>query len=67
MGFQHLTPEQRQAMARKGGLKAQATGKAHRWTHETGKAAGRRGFAQWGRNAAARNAQREEGGDGERD
>lgn len=41
-GFASMTPEQRSRIARLGGLAAQASGKAHRWTSEEARqAAGR--------------------------
>lgn len=42
-GFASMTPEQRRAIARKGGLSAQAQGKAHRWTSEEAAIAGKKG------------------------
>jgi uncharacterized protein len=42
-GFAALSPEARRELARKGGRAAQATGMAHRFTPEEGKAAGRKG------------------------
>lgn len=39
MGFQHLTPEQRKAIAKKGGTTAQASGKGYRWNEVTGREA----------------------------
>lgn len=42
-GFAALTPEQRRAIARQGGLTAQAVGRAHRWTSEQARIAGRKG------------------------
>ena len=42
-GFALLTPEQRKAVARKGGIKAQALGVAHRFTSKEASAAGKIG------------------------
>lgn len=42
-GFAALSPEQRRAIARKGGRAVHALGRAHEWTHEEAKAAGRIG------------------------
>ena len=43
-GFANLTPKARAAMASKGGIAAQASGKAHRWTTvEQAREAGRKG------------------------
>jgi general stress protein YciG len=42
-GFAALPPEQRRAIARQGGLTAQAAGNAHRWTPEQARIAGRKG------------------------
>ncbi|HXU23075.1 MAG TPA: hypothetical protein VN697_03485 [Tepidiformaceae bacterium] len=42
-GFANLSPKERTAVASKGGLAAQASGKAHRWTPEQAKAAGSKG------------------------
>lgn len=42
-GFAAMTPEQRSAIARRGGLAAQARGTAHRWTSEEAAEAGRKG------------------------
>ncbi|MGK3994987.1 hypothetical protein WME86_16875 [Sorangium sp. So ce1024] len=39
-GFATLDPEQRRAMAQRGGKAAHARGKAHRWDRETARAAG---------------------------
>jgi general stress protein YciG len=39
-GFAGMTPEKHREIARKGGLTAQATGRAHRWDSESGRAAG---------------------------
>lgn len=44
-GFAHFTPEQRRAIAAKGGRAARDSGKAHRFTPETGRAAGALGGA----------------------
>jgi general stress protein YciG len=42
-GFAALTPERRREIASMGGRTAQANGVSHRWTSETGAAAGRKG------------------------
>lgn len=42
-GFAAMTPEQRRAIASKGGKSAHAKGVAHHWTRETAVAAGRKG------------------------
>ena len=42
-GFAMLTPKERSAMASKAGIAAQASGKAHRWTLEEARVAGRKG------------------------
>lgn len=42
-GFACLTPEQRRAIARKGGTNAHAQGVAHRWTTEEARSAGQKG------------------------
>jgi uncharacterized protein len=42
-GFAAMTPEQRRAVASKGGKAAQAQGTCHRYTSETGRQAGRKG------------------------
>jgi general stress protein YciG len=39
-GFAAMSPERRKAIASKGGQIAQANGRAHRWTSESGRAAG---------------------------
>ncbi len=38
-GFAAMTRAERSAIASKGGKKAQASGRGHRWTSETGRAA----------------------------
>lgn len=42
-GFAHMSPERRSEIARMGGLAAQASGKAHKWTSEEAKAVGAKG------------------------
>lgn len=42
-GFAAMTPEQRQAIARKGGQTAHAMGVAHKYTSEEGRSAGQKG------------------------
>ncbi len=42
-GFASLTPEQRTVIARKGGKRAHALGRAHQWTPEEAARAGRKG------------------------
>lgn len=42
-GFARLTEEQRSEIASRGGKKAWALGKAHKFTHEEAKEAGRKG------------------------
>lgn len=42
-GFQHLTPEQRKEISRKGGRAAHITGTAHEFTSAEAKAAGSKG------------------------
>lgn len=46
LGFAALMPEERQAIARKGGRTAHALGIAHEYTPETARAAGRKGGAK---------------------
>jgi len=41
--FNKFSPERRREIARKGGLAAQASGVAHRWTSETAREAGKIG------------------------
>lgn len=41
-GFASLTPERRAEVGRMGGLAAQETGRAHRWSCEEAQAAGRK-------------------------
>jgi hypothetical protein len=43
VGFQLLSKEERRLVSRKGGIAAQATGRAHRFTRETAQSAGRLG------------------------
>lgn len=72
-GFAAMSPEARQAISRKGGKAAHAAGKAHEFTEDEARAAGRKGgkktaanrehMAEIGRaGAAAREANREGGG-----
>ena len=42
-GFSGMDPEKHREIARKGGKAAQATGKAHKFTTEEAKEAGRKG------------------------
>jgi general stress protein YciG len=56
-GFAAMTPERRKAIARKGGQQAQATGRAHRWNSESGRAAG---IVGGDRSAIARAARKQE-------
>lgn len=42
-GFASMTPEMRREIARKGGVAAHASGKAHHFTHEKAVEAGRKG------------------------
>jgi general stress protein YciG len=42
-GFLSMTPEQRSAIASKGGRAAHALGRAHKWSSEEAQAAGRKG------------------------
>jgi general stress protein YciG len=42
-GFASMTPEQRRAIASKGGKASQATGRAHQYTTEEAKVAGAKG------------------------
>jgi uncharacterized protein len=42
-GFASLSPEMRRHIAGKGGRAAQEMGKAHQWTSEEARAAGRKG------------------------
>jgi len=42
-GFANMAPADRSAVSSKGGLAAQASGKAHRWTSEQAKIAGSKG------------------------
>lgn len=44
-GFASMSPEQRRAVASRGGKAAQERGVAHRFTSATGRAAGRKGGA----------------------
>lgn len=44
-GFATLSPEQRRAIASKGGKAAHAKGRAHRWSREEARAAGLNGAA----------------------
>lgn len=39
----HLSPEQRRAIASKGGKAAHASGRAHQWSSQEAQAAGRKG------------------------
>lgn len=41
-GFAALSPEKRSEIARKGGLKVQAMGKAHKWTTDTARDAAKK-------------------------
>jgi general stress protein YciG len=56
-GFAAMSPERRTAIARKGGQQAQATGRAHRWNSESGRAAG---IVGGDRSAIARAARKQE-------
>lgn len=58
-GFAVMTPEQRSAISRKGGIAAHAAGSAHRFTPEEARAAGKRGgvASQRSRREAARGEQ----------
>ena len=49
-GFAAMTPEQRKAIAQKGGRAAHEKGTAHEWTSEEARVAGRKG----GRASSAR-------------
>lgn len=42
-GFASMSPEKKREIASKGGKAAHARGRAHRWTSEEAKAAGRKG------------------------
>lgn len=42
-GFAAMKPEDQKALASKGGKAAHALGRAHKWTSEEAKAAGRKG------------------------
>lgn len=42
-GFAAMTPEQRREISSKGGKTAHAKGKAHTWTSDQARAAGRKG------------------------
>lgn len=42
-GFGALSPEQKRKISSMGGKAAHASGKAHEWTHEQAKIAGRKG------------------------
>jgi uncharacterized protein len=48
-GFASMPPELRSAVARRGGIKAHASGHAHQWDIETAKVAGRRGGYESGK------------------
>lgn len=48
-GFASMSPERRKEIASKGGLAAQATGKAHRWTPEEASLAGKKGGSVGGK------------------
>lgn len=52
-GFAAMDPEKRREIAGKGGKAAHARGTAHRWTSETGRAAGSKG----GRTPRAKKAE----------
>lgn len=45
-GLACVDPQRRAEISRKGGLRAQALGLAHRWTREEASAAGRKGMMQ---------------------
>lgn len=59
-GFAALSPERRRELARIGGQRAQASGKAHRWTSAEAQEAGQKGGAVH----AAKAAEARERGDG---
>ena len=42
-GFASMPKDKQREIARQGGVMAQLTGKAHRWTSETARDAGRKG------------------------
>lgn len=42
-GFASMTVERQREIASKGGIAAHKTGRAHEWTHEEAKEAGRKG------------------------
>lgn len=42
-GFAAMTPEQRSAISRKGGIAAHQAGTAHEWTQEEARSAGKKG------------------------
>lgn len=44
-GFASMSPEEKRAIASKGGKAAWALGTAHRWSHDEAVAAGRKGGA----------------------
>lgn len=53
MGFACMSEEQKHAIASKGGIAAHKKGKAHEWTQEEAKAAGKKG-GETRRNRAAK-------------
>lgn len=46
MGFGSMTPQERSRIARLGGIAAHALGRAHKWTSEEARIAGRIGGAK---------------------
>lgn len=48
-GFETLSKEEHKAQSSKGGKSSHAQGKAHRWTSEEARAAGRKGGLEFGR------------------
>lgn len=52
-GFAALSPEQRRAIARKGGVRASELGRAHRWSSSEAAEAGKKGGAALAAKVAA--------------
>lgn len=55
-GMHNLTKEQRTAIARKGGIALQASGKGYRWTKEQAIEAGKKGGLKRAENRRNRDA-----------
>jgi general stress protein YciG len=52
-GFHNLTPEERQAVSRKGGKAVQRKGNGHKWNEKTAAAAGSKGGTESARRRKA--------------